>query len=120
MGGPAVIWIGTLVLFAYSVSGPAGLAAVLRPTSCACSRSGRGWRTFPDWVKQLGELGKEVQQDEASHVRHTMDALYYTGIGRQKVSSPIIDHLYVYPDDKSAVEFYAGARSEVRHRGNLF
>jgi hypothetical protein len=44
-----------------------------------------------------------------------MDALYYTGIGRQKIGSPIIDHLYVYPDDKSALEFtrVRGAKSDI-------
>ena len=114
MGGPAVIWIGTLVLFAYLFPVPPvsqqSFVDILRMQQIR-----EGWRTFPDWVKQLGELGKEVQQDEAGHVRHTMDALYYTGIGRQKISSPIIDHLYVYPDDKTAVEFtrVRGAKTDI-------
>src|ERR1041385_2111995 len=66
MGGPAVIWIGTLVLFAYLFPLPPvsqqSFIDILRMQQIR-----EGWRTFPDWVKQLGELGKEVQQDEASH-----------------------------------------------------
>ena len=44
-----------------------------------------------------------------------MDDLYYTGIGRQKIGSPIIDHLYVYPDAKTALDFMRvrGAKSDI-------
>jgi hypothetical protein len=114
MGGPAVIWIGTLILFAYLFPVPPvsqqSVVDILRMQQIR-----EGWRPFPDWVKQLGELGKEVLQNESSHVRHTLDVLYYTGIGRQKISSPIIDHLYVYPDDKTALEFtrLRGAKSDI-------
>lgn len=114
MGGPAVIWIGTLVLFAYLFPLPPisqqSFVDILRMQQIR-----EGWRTFPDWIKQLGELGKDVQKDEASHIRHTLDELYYTGIGRQKIGSPIIDHLYVYPDDKTALEFtrVRGAKSDI-------
>jgi hypothetical protein len=114
MGGPAVIWVGTLVLFAYLFPVPPvsqqSFIDILRMQQIR-----EGWQTFPDWVKQLGELGKEVLQNEASHVRHTLDVLYYTGIGRQKIGSPIIDHLYAYPDDKTALEFtrVRGAKSDI-------
>jgi hypothetical protein len=114
MGGPAVIWVGTLVLFAYLFPVPPvtqqSIVDILRMQQIR-----EGWRPFPDWIRQLGELGKEVQQNEASHVRHTLDVLYYTGIGRQKIGSPIIDHLYVYPDDKTALEFtrLRGAKSDI-------
>ncbi len=114
MGGPAVIWIGTLVLFAYLFPVPPvsqqSFVDILRMQQIR-----EGWRPFPDWVKQLGELGKEIVEDEASHVRNTMDSLYYTGIGRQKISSPIIDNLYVYVDEKTALDFQRvrGSKSDI-------
>jgi hypothetical protein len=104
IGGPAVVWVATLFLISYLLPPPTvttkSLLDVLRE-----QQDMEGWRTFPEWIKQLGELGQEVQRDESNHVRNVMDSAFNTGRGRQKVGSPLIQYLIVYLDDKFAIDF---------------
>ena len=114
MGGPAVTWIATLIIFSYIFPTPPvtqqSFVDVLRAQQLR-----EGWRTFPDWIKQLGELGSEVLQDEATHVRWALDSVYYTGLGRQKLGSPLIGDLFAYVDEENSIEFQhvRGSKADV-------
>ncbi len=103
MAGPAVIWIAVFVLWSYVVPFPVqsqqSFVDVLRMQTLRA-----GWMVYPDWVKHLGQLSEEVLRDEGSQVRQILDSSFNTGLGRQKVSSPLLDTMFLYLNDKTSVK----------------
>jgi hypothetical protein len=103
MGGPAVTWVATVLIFAFLFPTPSlrpeDFVAILR------AQSQQGWKTYPEWVKELGSVRELVLREEASNVRQLMDTAYFLGSGRRKLTSPNIQVLFVYFDNNQAIKF---------------
>jgi hypothetical protein len=114
IGGPAVTWVATLLIFSYIFPLPAITSQSFVDT-LRSQQLREGWRLFPDWVKELGALRPVVERDEASQVRQVMDSTYYTGTGRHKISFPVIQSLFVFFEDKGAlkIQHITGSKGDV-------
>jgi hypothetical protein len=114
IGGPAVTWVATLLIFSYIFPLPAITSQSFVDTLRA-QQLREGWRTFPDWVKELGALRPVVQRDEATQVRQVMDSTYYTGAGRHKIGFPIIQSLFVFFEGKGVlkIQHIMGSKGDV-------
>jgi len=114
IGGPAVTWVATLLIFSYIFPLPAITSQSFVDT-LRVQQLREGWRTFPEWVKELGPLRPVVERDEASQVRQVMDSTYYTGSGRQKINFPIIQSLFVFFEGKGALKIQrvTGSKGDV-------
>jgi len=103
LGGPAAMWVISLyvvhALFPFHPITTDNLIDIARRSELK-----NGWTTFPDWMKQLGDLQELINQDEASQVRQVLDSAYYPGEGKKKISDPVIQALYVYVD-KQTIRF---------------
>jgi hypothetical protein len=114
IGGPAVTWVATLLIFSYIFPLPAITSDSFVDTLRA-QQLREGWRTFPEWVKELGPLRPVVERDEVSQVRQVMDSTYYTGAGRQKINFPIIQSLFVFLEGKGVLKIQrvTGSKGDV-------
>jgi len=114
IGGPAVTWVATLLIFSYIFPLPAITSQSFVDTLRG-QQLREGWRTFPEWVKELGPLRPVVERDEASQVRQVMDSTYYTGAGRPKINFPIIQSLFVFLEGKGVVKIQrvTGSKGDV-------
>jgi hypothetical protein len=114
IGGPAVTWVATLLIFSYVFPLPAITSQSFVDTLRA-QQLREGWRTFPDWVKELGPLRPAVERDEATTVRQVMDSTYFTGGGRRKLNFPIIQSLFVFFEGKGAlkIQHILGSKGDV-------
>lgn len=106
MGGPAVIWIGTLVLFAQVFPPPPPQVTPESFIHVLRAQEMRGWNAFDTWPKELGgRVGAIVFSQQSNQVRQALDATYYLGgKSRQKMVSPVVEELFVYLNDQT-IEF---------------
>lgn len=107
MGGPALVWVGTFMIFTYVsnfYNKDVNLSEVLSK-ALEGQLHKEGWEPFSSWKADLKpRLAEAVSRKESSHIRYAMDVTYFVGLGKPRPIAPTIDELFVYFDNMT-VEF---------------
>ena len=102
-GGPAVVWVVTLLIVAYLFP-PQPITTDRLVEILRKDELGQGWITFTDWMNRIGRLKYLVLKDEANAAKDALDTAYFAGSGRRKLINPNLHILYVYSTDNKTLK----------------
>lgn len=100
-GGPAAMWVGTLLLISTLFPAPPPEISAKNVLDLLRKQELRGG----DRLQGLGSLRDYVRRDESNVFRQILDTAYYIGdSARAKLTKPSIDLLFVYLSDTKALK----------------
>ena len=100
VGGPGALWLAALLLMANVLQfglDERSATTIARETLIEHEKHD-GWIRFEDWLTTLGSLGNTLRKDEEMNLRQFLSSAYIRGERHNRLTRPIIDVLFMYPE----------------------